>query len=109
MGNSDHMTTYTYAASRIKSNGNPRRATGRSKGRGRNELMGGAGATEVTPGFLEKPVTRDVNSYMTVVSGSHYESTLDAVYVYEVPWSESPIAPSYPHYPQEGALRVRAT
>jgi hypothetical protein len=23
---------------------------------------------------------------------------LDAVYVYEVPWSEFPIGPSYPHY-----------
>jgi len=28
-----------------------------------------------------------------------YQSTLDAVYVYEVPWSEFPIIPSYPHYP----------
>ena len=27
-------------------------------------------------------------------------STLDAVYVYVVPWSEFPIDPSYPHYPQ---------
>jgi len=26
-------------------------------------------------------------------------STLDAVYVYVVPWSEFPIVPSYPHYP----------
>jgi len=30
---------------------------------------------------------------------SHYQSTLDAVYVYVVPWSEFPIVPSYPHYP----------
>ena len=37
--------------------------------------------------------------YMTVVSDSHYQSTLDAVYVYVVPWSEFPIVPSYPHYP----------
>ena len=28
---------------------------------------------------------------------SHYQSTLDAVYVYVVPWSEFPIVPSYPH------------
>ena len=31
--------------------------------------------------------------------GFHYQSTLDAVYVYVVPWSEFPIVPSYPHYP----------
>ena len=30
-------------------------------------------------------------SYMTVVSDSHYRSTLDAVYVCVVPWSEFPI------------------
>jgi len=35
---------------------------------------------------------------MTVVSDSHYQSTLDAVYD-AVPWSEFPIVPSYPHYP----------
>ena len=29
------------------------------------------------------------------------QSTLDAVYVYVVPWSELPIVPSYPHYPQK--------
>ena len=28
-----------------------------------------------------------------------YTSTLDAVYVYVVPWSEFPFVPSYPHYP----------
>ena len=28
-------------------------------------------------------------------------STLDAVYVYLVPWSELTIVPSYPHYPQK--------
>jgi len=33
---------------------------------------------------------------------THTQSTLDAVYVYEVPWSEFPIVPSYPHYPQPG-------
>jgi len=33
---------------------------------------------------------------------SHYQSSLDAVYVYVVPWSEFPIVPSYPHYPQDG-------
>jgi len=33
-------------------------------------------------------------------SASHYQSTLDAVYVYVVPWSEFPIVSSYPHYPQ---------
>ena len=36
---------------------------------------------------------------MPVVSVSHYQSTLDAVYVYVVPWSEFPIVTSYPHYP----------
>ena len=36
---------------------------------------------------------------MTIVSDSHYQSSLDAVYVYVVSWSEFPIVPSYPHYP----------
>jgi hypothetical protein len=36
---------------------------------------------------------------MTVASDSHYQYTFDTVYVYEVPWSEFPIVPSYPHYP----------
>ena len=54
-----------------------------------------------------------LDSYMTVVSDSHcqstldavyvydshYQSTLDAVYVYVVPCSEFPIVLSYPHYP----------
>jgi hypothetical protein len=39
---------------------------------------------------------------MTVVSDSHHQSTLDDVYVYVVSWSEFPIVPSYPHYPQGG-------
>ena len=30
---------------------------------------------------------------------SHYQSTLDAVNVCVVSWSEFPIVPSYPHYP----------
>ena len=30
------------------------------------------------------------------MSVSHYQSTLDAVYVYVVPWSEFPIVPSFP-------------
>ena len=34
------------------------------------------------------------------VSDSRYQSTLDAVYVYVVPWSEFTIVPSYPHYTQ---------
>ena len=38
------------------------------------------------------------------VYDSPYQSTLDAVYVYIVPWSEFPIVPSYPHYPQSGSL-----
>jgi len=41
---------------------------------------------------------------MTVVSDSQYQSTLDAVYVYVVPWSEFPMVPSYPHYPQVWGL-----
>jgi len=44
--------------------------------------------------------SRSLDSYMTVVSDSHYQSTIDAAYVYAVPWSEFPIVPSYPHYPQ---------
>ena len=39
---------------------------------------------------------------MTVVSDSHYQSTLDAVYAYVVSWLEFPIVPSYPHYTQGG-------
>ena len=42
---------------------------------------------------------------MTVVSDSHYQSTLDVVCVYVVPWSEFPMVPSYPHYPH----RLRPT
>ena len=34
-----------------------------------------------------------------MISDLHYQSTLDAVYVYVVPWLEFPIVPSYPHYP----------
>jgi len=34
---------------------------------------------------------------MTVVSASPYQTTLDAVYVCVVPWSEFPIVPSDPH------------
>ena len=30
----------------------------------------------------------------------HYQSTLDAVYVYVVPWLEFPIISSHPHHPQ---------
>jgi hypothetical protein len=34
----------------------------------------------------------------------------DFVYVYVVPWSEFPILPYYPHYPQEGeGKRERAS
>ena len=36
---------------------------------------------------------------MDGVSDSHHQSALDAVYVYVVPWSETSIVPSYPHYP----------
>ena len=39
---------------------------------------------------------------MTVVSDSPYRSTLDAAYVYAVPWSEFPIVPFHLHYPQGG-------
>ena len=43
---------------------------------------------------------------ITLVSHSHYQSTLDAVYVYVVPWSEFPIVPSYPHYPHGACLSL---
>ena len=43
----------------------------------------------------------DLDPRMAVVSDSHYQSTLDAVYVYVVPWSELPIVSSNPHYPQQ--------
>ena len=44
---------------------------------------------------------------MSVVSDSHYQSTVDDVYVYVVPWSEFCIVPSYPHY-LHAALRLYA-
>ena len=34
------------------------------------------------------------------VYDSPYQSTIDAVYGYVVPWSEFPIVPSYPHCPK---------
>ena len=37
------------------------------------------------------------NMHMAVVSDSHHQSTLDAVYVCVGPWSEFPVVPSYPH------------
>ena len=40
-----------------------------------------------------------ISIYMTVVSDSHYQSAIDASYVYVVPWSEFPVVHSYPHYP----------
>ena len=39
---------------------------------------------------------------MNVVPDSDYQSTLDAVYVYVVPWSEFLIVLSHPDYPQGG-------
>ena len=36
-----------------------------------------------------------------VVSDSHYQSTLDAVYVCIVPWSDFPFVPSNPHNPHQ--------
>ena len=36
--------------------------------------------------------------------GVFNQSTLDAVYVYVVPWLEFPTVPSYPHYPQVWCL-----
>ena len=42
---------------------------------------------------------------MTVASDFHYQSTLDDVCVCAVPWSEFPIVPAYPPYPQVERLR----
>ena len=39
---------------------------------------------------------------MALLAG--FGSTLDAVYVYEVPWSEFPIVPLPPHYPHGGGV-----
>ena len=36
-------------------------------------------AAALTFGFPEEPVQRDLDSYMTVVYDSHYQSTLDVV------------------------------
>ena len=38
------------------------------------------------------------------VSDFHYQSTLETVYVYVVPWPEFPIVPSYLHYPWPAKL-----
>ena len=46
--------------------------------------------------------------FVTVVSESHYQSTLDAVYVYVMPWSEFPIVTSFPHYTQLCSYSARA-
>ena len=35
-----------------------------------------------------------------------YQSTLDAVYVYVVPWLQFPIAPSYSDYPHSTSLTI---
>ena len=43
---------------------------------------------------------------LTVVSDSHHQSTLDAVYVSFEPWSEFPIVPSYPHYLHQPRLNL---
>ena len=47
--------------------------------------------------------------YVTGVSDSDYQSTLDAVYVYVVPWSELPVVPSYSHHPQQRHHTVYAS
>jgi hypothetical protein len=52
---------------------------------------------------MESP---DLYSYTTVVSDSHYQSTLDAVYVYVVPWSQFPIVPSFSDYPHSTSLNA---
>ena len=41
--------------------------------------------------FAADLIASEEDSYMIVVSDSHYQSTLDAVYVDAVPWSEYPI------------------
>ena len=49
------------------------------------------------------PTLTHTHTHMTDISDSHYQSTLDAVYVYVVPWSEFPFVPSYSHCPHAGA------
>jgi len=59
-------------------------------------------ALDLVDGTPVRPQTQNPRPlYVAVVSDSRYLSTLDAVYVYVVPWSEFPIVPSYPHYPHE--------
>ena len=48
-------------------------------------LAGGGFGFPLDFGFPEEPVQQDLDSYMTLVSDSHHQSTLDAVYVYVVP------------------------
>ena len=68
-------------------------------------------AAALTLQFPEKPVQRDLDSYMTVVSESHHQSTLDAVYVCVVPWSEFPIVPFRPWLldPRDSLLQSERT
>ena len=47
--------------------------------------------------FPEEPIQLDLDSHMTVLFDPSYQSTLDAVYIYVVSWSEFPIVPSCPH------------
>ena len=52
----------------------------------------------------EEPVQRGLDLYMTAESDSDYQSTLDAVYVYVLPWLEFPIVVSYNHFPQGACI-----
>ena len=44
-------------------------------------------------------IVMNSNHRAGTTSHSHYQSSLDAVYVYAVPWLEFPIVSSFPHYP----------
>ena len=50
--------------------------------------------------FLRCTAERGQADACTARANHACQSNLDAVYVYVVPWSEFPIVPSYPHYPQ---------
>ena len=70
--------------------------------------VGGLGLRVERLGLRDQDLTpRAPASCITVVSDSHHQSTLDAVYVCVVLWSGLPIVPSYPHYPHASCLLAR--
>jgi hypothetical protein len=57
---------------------------------------------------VSESITRRATStgqVLPLLLDPYYQFTLDAVYLYVVPWSELPIVPSYPRYPHQSITR----